>query len=472
MNDRCRPARAPAAVPFAVPFAVLGAAAALAALSACSRPEPFPDFATLMQTQGPAVVNIVSLRAGGGSDADPSGKTSGAGMAIRTHPGRATVDDLGSGLIIGADGLILTNAHLVGQASAITVRLADGQREYPARLVGSDPDSDIAVIDIEAEDLPVARIGDSSSVGPGEWVAAIGSPFGFMNTITAGIVSATGRSLSSEGGVPFIQSDVAINPGSSGGPLLNRRGEVVGINSMIFSPTGAYLGLSFAIPIEIALDVARNLEREGQVRRGRLGVSLQPLSRELAQAFGIEGEGMVVSMVEAEGPAAQAGLRTGDVIAGFADGEAAGKDLLRRIAAAKPGSQQTLVFWRERKLQQLVVTLGEHAAESASAARAPADEGAKAANALVLGELSPELCRHLGIAFGLRVVQAPPAETEDALRYGDVITMVGGRPFGSREQFEALLGAAGKGYAPVLVRRGTKSVYVVMHLSGRFREAG
>lgn len=465
MNDHCRPARTPAAVSCA-------ALVAAAVLAGCSRPEAFPDFATLMETQGPAVVNIVSLRAGEASSSDPSGKPAPAALALHSHPSRPAMDDLGSGVIIGADGLILTNAHLVGNAKSITVRLADGRREYPARLLGSDPDSDIAVIDIDAEDLPVARLGRSSSVGPGEWVAAIGSPFGFTNTITAGIVSATGRSLSTYGGMPFIQSDVAVNPGSSGGPLLNRRGEVVGINSMIFSPTGAYLGLSFAIPIEIALDVAHRLARDGSTRRGRLGVSLQPLSPELAQAFGVDGQGMLVSLVEPDGPAARAGLRAGDVIAGFADGEAADEDLLRRIAAAEPGSRRTLAFWRERRLMQAAVTIGEHPVEPGPAP-APGEAAAKPQHAgLVLSDLSPELARHLGIPFGLRVVQAPPAEIDDAIRYGDVITMVGTRAFDSREQFEALLSEAREGFAPVLVRRGKATVYVVVPVPERLREAG
>lgn len=456
--------RAAVAAPAIPPASALPArrslfAAALAAmLAACSVGQQAPDFGALMRSQGPAVVNIVSLRPAGHARPGDS-----------SQPDAATaVEDLGSGLIIDAEGIILTNAHVVSGARSITVRLADGRREYPARLLGADPRSDIAVLRIPARGLPVARIGNSAALAPGQWVAAIGSPFGFANTITAGIVSATGRNLIAGGPFPFIQSDVAVNPGSSGGPLINRAGEVVGINSMIFSPTGGYLGLSFAIPIEVALDVARRLARDGRVRRGHLGVSVQPLSRELAHAFGLDGAGMVVSRVEPGSPAAAAGLRTGDIILGFG-GSAAGDSLPQRIAAAAPGSRQKVAVWRDRRARELVVTVGEEAEPAAAPAQA-AIAGTEADAALVFSELPPALCARLGIGFALRVDRAPPADGEDELRYGDIVLMVGDTPFSSRRDFDRLLVASAGGYAPLLVRRGESALYVAVEVPPRLDE--
>ena len=225
-----------------------------------------PDFTSLMKQQGPAVVNVITKR-----------------EAARGAPGPGL--GLGSGFIISQDGYVLTNAHVVAGDGEVTVRLADAKREFKARVIGADERTDIALLKIEATGLPTVKLGKSDKLQPGEWVVAIGSPFGFENTITAGIVSATGRSLPAETYVPFIQTDVAVNPGNSGGPLINLAGEVVGVNSMIYSQTGGYMGVSFAIPIEVALDVTKQLRAEGKVTRGRLGVRIQPMTKELAQSF-------------------------------------------------------------------------------------------------------------------------------------------------------------------------------------------
>jgi len=427
-----------------------------------------PDFGPLMRTQGPAVVNIVSVRPADTPELEglPGEPTSTSREPLTPQQGMPS-EGLGSGFIIRPDGLILTNAHVVAGATSITVRLADGRREYPGRVIGADPQSDIAVLRIDADDLPVARLGSSASVMPGTWVAAIGAPFGFANTITAGIVSATGRALTDGDLVSFIQSDVAVNPGSSGGPLINLRGEVVGINSMIFSPTGGYMGLSFAIPIESALEVAAELEREGTVRRGRLGVTIQPVTRELARAFGFEGEGMVVGTVEGGSAAEKAGLLSGDVIIGL-DGRLAGPDRLPQlIAAATPGSERKVMVWREGRRQEFLVTMGETRAETPVATRR-----ASADKHLTLSELSTEQRSRLGITYGLRVDKAPLALAEDAIRNGDVILKVGGRSFGDRHEFDRLLASTPGGYAPLLVRRGEGSVYVAVEVPETPREAG
>lgn len=433
-----------------------------------SRSAAMPDFGPLMRAQGPAVVNIVSVRPADAPELEGlPGEPTSTSVEPFTPRQDTPSEGLGSGFIIRPDGLILTNAHVVAGATSITVRLADGRREYPGRVIGADPQSDIAVLRIDADGLPVARLGSSASVVPGTWVAAIGAPFGFANTITAGIVSATGRALADGDLVSFIQSDVAVNPGSSGGPLINLRGEVVGINSMIFSPTGGYMGLSFAIPIESALEVAAELEREGTVRRGRLGVTIQPVTRELARAFGFEGEGMVVGTVENGSAAEQAGLHSGDVIIGL-DGRLAGPDRLPQlIAAATPGSERKVMVWREGRRQEFTVVMGETRAEPPKATHSSAAD-----KHLTLSEVPSEQRKRLGIAYGLRVDKAPPALADDAIRNGDVILKVGGRSFGNRHEFDRLLASTPGGYAPLLVRRGESAVYVAVEVPETAREAG
>ncbi|MGV3655348.1 MAG: S1C family serine protease, partial [Noviherbaspirillum sp.] len=266
----------------------------------------------------------------------------------------------GSGFIISQDGYVLTNWHVVADSDEVTVRLTN-RREYPAKVIGADPPTDVALVKIDAADLPFVKIGNSDRLEVGEWVAAIGSPFGFDNTVTAGIISAKGRSLPQEVYVPFIQTDAALNPGNSGGPLFNMSGEVIGINSMIYSQTGGYMGVSFAIPINIAMDIVQQLRTNGKVTRGRLGVQAQELTPELAAGFGLtNSDGAVVAMVEKGGPADRAGIRPGDVILGFAGKPVeSATDLARLTGSTRPGTAVELEVWRKDEKHQVRVNVTE-----------------------------------------------------------------------------------------------------------------
>jgi serine protease Do len=329
-----------------------------------------PDFAPLVEQSGPAVVNVEVVQtaqaAGGMSPDDPfydffrrfGFPTPDFGQRGNPQPMRGA----GSGFIVSRDGYILTNAHVVAEADEVTVRLTD-RREFQAKVIGVDRRTDVAVIKIPAQNLPTVRIGNPAQLRPGEWVLAIGSPFGFENSATAGIVSATSRSLPNEGSnyVPFIQTDVAVNPGNSGGPLFNMHGEVVGINSQIFSRTGGYMGLSFAIPIDVAMDVRDQLVKTGKVTRGRIGVSIQNVTAQLAESFGLDRpHGALVSSVLSGGPGAKAGLKPGDVIL-----EVNGKpiemssELPTVIARMKPGTDARLTVWRNGREQNIDVRVDE-----------------------------------------------------------------------------------------------------------------
>ena len=330
------------------------------------RAAALPDFTALMQKQGPAVVNVITrvARPAAGGAAPPAADDPLAEFFRRfmpDEPRRGPLQGLASGFIISADGYILTNAHVVAEAAEVTVRLADRKREFKAKVIGLDERTDVALIKVDAKDLPAATLGDSSKLQPGEWVAAIGAPLGFANTITAGIVSATQRSLPAESYVPFIQTDVAVNPGSSGGPLLNLAGEVVGINSVIISGTGGYMGLSFAIPIELALEISKQLQAKGKVTRGRIGVAVQPVTRELAESFGLkEPQGALIASVEPGGPADKAGVKPGDVVLRYNGKPLDDENMLPRlVAATKPGENATLEVWRKSKREELKVTADE-----------------------------------------------------------------------------------------------------------------
>src|SRR5437764_5860440 len=350
-----------------------------------------PDFKSLMKAAGPAVVNVISTRKAQTAAAG-AGPTSGNSAVPRDQdpmleffrrfmpdlPERSQPrQGLGSGFIISEDGYILTNAHVVAEFDDVNVRLADSKREFKAKVIGVDKRSDVALLKVDAQDVSTAKLGDSSKLEPGDWVAAIGSPFGFANTITAGIVSAKGRSLPDEMYVPFIQTDVAVNPGNSGGPLLNLQGEVVGINSMIYSGTGGYMGVSFAIPIEVAMDVSRQLQERGKVTRGRIGIGVQPMTQELARSFGLESTaGAIIISLEKGGPADKGGARIGDVVLEW-NGEAVDEpnELPRRVAATAPGSLAHMGIWREGKRRTVELRVGEVRAEPGAAAReAPAKQ--------------------------------------------------------------------------------------------------
>jgi serine protease Do len=341
------------------------------ALPSLAQAGTLPDFTELVERQAPAVVNISATQSKpralpslpGIDENDPMFELFRRFIPkLPGAPGGGSPEgrSRGSGFIVSEDGFILTNTHVVDGADEVIVRLAD-RREFRAQVVGTDARSDVAVLRIEATGLPTVVIGNPDALKVGEWVVAIGSPFGFDQSVTAGIVSAKGRALPDENFVPFIQTDVAINPGNSGGPLFNLRGEVVGINSQIYSQTGGFMGLSFAIPIDVAMSVQGQLREDGRVRRGRIGVAVQEVTRALAESFGLERpEGALVGGIEPGGPAALAGVVVGDVIVSF-DGRKviASSELPRIVAAVRPGDEVGMVVVREGRERALQITLGE-----------------------------------------------------------------------------------------------------------------
>ena len=417
-----------------------------------------PDFADLVEKYGPAVVNIsTETRAQarqqipGLSEDDPfyeffrrfmppEGRNTPPGRGERKAPDKAPEGaprgqlrpfGLGSGFIVSPEGFIVTNAHVVENAEVINVRLTD-KREFKAKVIGVDTRSDVAVVKIDATGLPTVKIGDMSKLRVGEWVVAIGSPFGFANTVTAGIVSAKSRDNvgadPNVDAVPFIQTDVAVNPGNSGGPLLNMRGEVIGINSQIFSRTGSFAGISFAIPIDYAFNVADQLMKTGHVTRGRIGVSIQNVSRDLADSLGLgKADGAVIGAVDADSPAAKAGLEAGDVITKIdgrvVDGSA---DLSRTIRALKPGSKVTLTVWRSGKTREMPVTVAEFKDDTVKvAAKDPKKEPAKTDKlGLAVKELTAEQKKALKVTGGVTVEAADGAALAAGVGPGDVIMRV------------------------------------------------
>ena len=437
-----------------------------------------PDFTPLVQKQGTAVVNISTTNKMAMAEGGPPGLSEDdpfydffkrfmpPDSPERGGPRPGPMMGSGSGFIVSEDGYVLTNAHVVANAEEVTVALTD-KREFKAKVIGIDKRTDVALLKIDATGLPTVKLGKSSALQPGEWVAAIGSPFGFENTITAGIVSATGRSLPAETYVPFIQTDVAVNPGNSGGPLLNLAGEVVGVNSMIYSGTGGYMGVSFAIPIEVALDVAKQLQNQGKVTRGRVGIGIQPLTKELAESFKLESTtGAVIVNVEKGGPAEKAGARVGDVVLAWNGRKLEdANELPRLVAATKPGSQATLELARNGKRESLKVTVGEIPTEE-SVARAQPREKASEPNRLGLAvrELPAADRKTLGVDYALVVVDVvgPPAQSSPILP-GDIILAVNQQRFSSLEEFNKLLARHEKGSrVALLVRRGEGALYVPM----------
>lgn len=347
------------------------------------------------------------------------------------------------------------------------IRLADGKKEFPGKVVGVDSRSDVALVKIDATGLPVANLGNSATVKPGEWVAAIGSPFGFANTITAGIVSATNRDLPDDSIMPVIQTDVAVNPGNSGGPLINMAGQVIGINSMIYSGTGGYMGVSFAIPIEAALDVAKQLQSHGKVTRGSLGIAVQPMTDELAQAFRLKAKGgVLVSAVKPGGPADKSGLRSGDVILEY-DGQAVDEaaQLPRLVANTPPGNTVKLVIWRDGGRREVRARVGETPVEPV--AEAPPEPQASGPFGLVLGEVPSALRRHLGIDYGLVVQDVKGAAAASPVRPGDVIIAVNQARFSSAAEFHRILARHKAGdKVALLLQRGDEIAYVIVKVRG------
>ncbi|MDR0528023.1 MAG: DegQ family serine endoprotease [Zoogloeaceae bacterium] len=398
-----------------------------------------PDFADLAERQGQVVVNISTtqiVRRSGSlpgfslDENDPMNEFFRRFMprlpGVPNAPREMESHSLGSGFLISADGYILTNAHVVDSAEEINVRLND-RREFRARAIGADKRTDVALLKIDATNLPFAKMGNPDKLRVGEWVIAIGSPFGFENSVTAGIVSAKGRSLPQENYVPFIQTDVAVNPGNSGGPLFNLAGEVIGINSQIYSRSGGFMGLSFAIPIDVAMDVQGQLRASGKVVRGRLGVAIQEITRELAESFGLEkAAGALVSSVEKDGPAAHAGIEEGDVILRF-DNKAIvrSEELPRVVGATHPGSKVKVHLWRKGAMREIWLTVGEIQEETVSAPRKErsASAGREATRlGLVVSELSAGQKKQTGLSGGLLIEEIKSNAARVDLRVGDIIT--------------------------------------------------
>jgi len=371
----------------------------------------------------------------------------------------------GSGFIVSNDGYILTNAHVVKGADEVVVKLID-KRKFTAKVVGTDTRTDVAVIKITANNLPIVKLGDPTRLRVGEAVAAIGSPFGFENSVTAGIVSAKGRSLPAENYVPYIQTDVPINPGNSGGPLFNMKGEVVGINSQIYSRSGGYQGVSFAIPIDVAMEVVDQLKSGGKVSRGWLGVVIQEVTADLAESFGLDQpRGALVAQIQEDSPAHKAGLQASDVILAF-NGKPveASSDLPRMVGLAKPGASIPLQIWRKGKVQQLNVVLGELPADDQLAGKS---SKAFSRGGLALSELSAEQQRALELDHGLLVEDATGDAARAGIRTGDIILAVNNGKVATVEAFRKAIAAvpAGKS-AAILVRRGESSLYIPLKISG------
>ena len=371
---------------------------------------------------------------------------------------------LGSGFIISSDGYILTNAHVVSEADEVLVKLSD-KREFKAKIIGSDKRTDVALIKIEATGLPKAIIGDPEALKVGQWVAAIGSPFGLENTMTAGIVSAKGRALPQENFVPFIQTDVAINPGNSGGPLYNLSGEVVGINSQIYSRSGGSVGLSFSIPINVAIDISNQLKTNGKITRGWLGVAIQEITKELAESFGMKNNnGALVAGVEKGGPADKSGLIAGDVITKF-DGKTINSsgDLPRAVGMAKPNKAVPVDVIRKGAAKTIMVTVGEMPTEPNEVTaknKAPAKAESNKIG-LTLKELTAEQKKKLNGKNGLLVIESVGAAAQAGIRRGDVILGLNNSESQSVESFNKQINAVASGKTvAVLVLRGDNTLYV------------
>lgn len=469
-------------------------AGALTALPAAAVAQPgvtargLPDFTDLVDQVGPSVVNIRTTqkvragRAPEGMDEDMQeffrrffgvpfpqmpdprgGPSQRGGNEEETRP-----RGVGSGFIISADGYVMTNAHVIEGADEVIVTLAD-KREFKARVVGSDTRTDVALVRIDASGLPAVRIGDVNRLRVGEWVMAIGSPFGLDNTVTAGIVSAKARDTGDF--LPFIQTDVAINPGNSGGPLINMRGEVVGINSQILSRSGGFMGISFSIPIDEAMRVADQLRTTGQVSRGRIGVQIAPVTKEVADSIGLgRAAGALVSAVEPGSPAEKAGMEAGDIILKF-DGKPVEKasDLPRAVGNTKPGTRVPVQVFRRGGTKELTVTvaaLSDRTRGGGTGSVRPGPALAASALGLVVSDLNETQRRELNVRGGVRVESAEGAAARAGLREGDVILAVGNAEVTDARQFKSLVERLDRNKtASLLVRRGEWAQYVLIRPS-------
>ncbi|MDR0275607.1 MAG: DegQ family serine endoprotease [Burkholderiaceae bacterium] len=484
-------------------FAALALAAGAAlAQTPAPQPEPgaaqvrgLPDFADLAERVGPAVVNIRTTERVRASAADGSGMTDDdmeeffrrffggpppgmprpAPRQGRPAPSEHEVPrGVGSGFILSADGYVMTNAHVVEGADKVTVTLPD-KREFKAKIVGADKRTDVALVKIDGAGLPAVRIGDASRLRVGEWVVAIGSPFGLDNTVTAGIVSAKQRDTGDY--LPLIQTDVAVNPGNSGGPLINMRGEVVGINSQIYSRSGGFMGISFAIPIDEAMRVSDQLRASGKVTRGRIGVQIGRVGQDVAESIGLgQSQGALVRSVEKGSPADKAGVQPGDIITKF-DGRTVEKvsDLPRMVGNTKPGARSTITVFRRGSSRDLPIVVTEMEQEASAQGAGPASERSDHAKAtpaaqalgLTVSELSKAQKKELKLERGVYVQAASDAAASAGLREGDVVLAVGNMEVGSVAQLESALAKADRDKpVALLISRGDLAQYVLIRRAG------
>jgi len=442
-----------------------------------------PDFTELAETQGKTVVNITSIK----NASTPSGNTPPfpydeqlqeffkrfgipglPGMPPNGNvPREKQVMGTGSGFIIDSKGIVITNAHVVNDADTVIVKLND-QKEIQAEVLGIDKRTDVAVLKIKADNLPQVKIGDPGKLKVGEWVAAIGSPFGLESTMTVGVVSALGRNLPQENYVPFIQTDVAINPGNSGGPLFNTSGEVVGINSQIYSRTGGYMGLSFAIPIDVAINVAEQLESDGKVSRGWLGIAIQEISKELSESFNMKStQGALVAGVEKESPADKGGLKPGDVILKFGENDIKiSSDLPKFVSSTKPGSKIPVNILRQGKEKQLEITIGEMPTEDMVVARKNNEQTQKNRIGLTVKDLTPQQKKQIKENAGVLVLDVADAALNAGIRKGDVILGLNNNPVSSVQSFNQDLKKVKKGKTiALLIFRNGDTLYVPIKIT-------
>ncbi|MDQ0040390.1 Do family serine endopeptidase [Variovorax boronicumulans] len=469
----------------------IGAGAYTSAVSAPTNATPIaaapamvtlPDFSTITSRDGPAVVNISVTGTMKASDDEAAAEIQGVDpedpmfQFFRRFQGQmgprgqqqqqrdVPVRAQGSGFIVDPSGIIITNAHVVKDAKEVTVKLTD-RREYRAKVLGADAKTDIAVLKIDAKNLPVLALGNTKDLKVGEWVLAIGSPFGFENTVTAGVVSAKGRSLPDDSYVPFIQTDVAVNPGNSGGPLLNTRGEVVGINSQIYSRSGGYQGVSFAIPIDVAVQVKDQIVATGKASHARLGVAVQEVNQAFADSFKLDKpEGALVSNIEKGGPGDKAGLKAGDVIRKV-DGQAivSSGDLPAVIGQQAPGKKVTLEVWRQGERQELQAKLGDASDKPTQVAKADTGAG-QGKLGLALRPLQPQEKREAGVDTGLLIEDAAGPSAQAGVQAGDVLLAINGTPAQSLEQVREVVAKATNKSVALLIQRGEDKIFVPVRI--------
>jgi len=448
-------------------FALLGLCLGFVAAGARAQ---LPDFVDMVEKQSPTVVNITTTQEArrlkrGHRMPQPDEMFDFFRKFVPPEgekflpPSRGQ----GSGFMISSDGYILTNAHVVDKVDEVTVKLAD-KREFRAKVVGSDSRTDVALIKINAEGLPRATLGNPDKLRVGEWVLAIGAPFGFENSVTAGIVSAIGRSLPQENYVPFIQTDVAVNPGNSGGPLFNMKGEVVGMNSQIISRSGGYMGLSFAIPIDVAMDVAEQLKSRGSVSRGRIGVVIQQVTADLADSFGLnKAEGALVADVEAGSPADKAGLKVSDIILKYNGRPVANSiDLPRMVGASKPGSRANLSVWRKGEMHEIGITVGAIKDDLVATTMPEKNKSNRAG--LTVSPLSKEQKKILKIDSGVLVEDVEGPASHAGIEQGDIILAVNNQAVNNAEELARLLNDPKRKSAALLIKREDNAHYVSLRL--------